>query len=98
MVQYKSLRENSTNILQREIKPYGVYRNMKGCILGLTLKDKVVIKTVYHFVDSNLGVEIFSKKREGVLEVALSGGGANDIPWRRKGLPGGPGVGGNYTG
>ena len=23
--------------------------------------------------------------------------GANDIPWGRKGVPGGPGIGGNYT-
>ena len=33
MVEYKNLRENSTIILEREIKPYEVYRNMKGCIL-----------------------------------------------------------------
>ena len=24
-------------------------------------------------------------------------GGANDLPWGRKGLPGGPGVGEDYT-
>ena len=43
----------------------------------------MVIKTVYHFVDSNLGVEIFLKKRgkqkkrgrERDLEVVLTGGG-----------------------
>ena len=54
------------------------------------------MKTVYHFVDSNLGVQISSEK-EGVLEAALPGRGACDLPWGRKGLPRGPGLGGNYT-
>ena len=54
----------------------------------------MVIKTV--FVDSNLGVEISSKKRGGILEVVLPGKGENDLPWGRQGLPGGSGVGGNY--
>ena len=39
-VEYKSLRENSTSILEREIKPYGVYRNMKGCMLGANLEGE----------------------------------------------------------
>ena len=67
----------------------------------------MVIKTVEHFVDSSMGVEISSKKEEltekegegggGCLAVVLPGRGANDILSRRKGLPGRPGVGGNYT-
>ena len=54
-----------------------------------------------------MGVEISSKKEEltekegegggGCLAVVLPGRGANGIPSRRKGLPGRPGVGGNYT-
>ena len=33
MVEYTGLRENSTSILEREIKRLGYYRNVKGCIL-----------------------------------------------------------------
>ena len=45
----------------------------------------MVIKTVYHFVDSNLRVEISSKrevsrKNGGILEVVLPGKEANDLP------------------
>ena len=63
----------------------------------------MIIKTVYHFVDSNLGVETSSKKeglteKEGeVLEVILTGRGSNDLSSVRKGSPGGPRVGGNHT-
>ena len=44
----------------------------------------MVIKTVYHFVDSDLRVEISSKrevsrKNGGVLEAVLPGKEANDI-------------------
>ena len=63
MIEYKKLRENSTSILERETKPEGVFRNIKDVSLRLILKTRVAIKTVYHFVDSNLGVEISSKKR-----------------------------------
>ena len=62
----------------------------------------MVIKTVYHFVDSNLGVEISSKKRVnrkrgGSFGSSSAWEGANDLPSRRRDLPGGPEVGGNYT-
>ena len=63
----------------------------------------MVIKTVYHFVGCNLGVEISSnekgltKKEGGVLEVVIPGRVAKDLPWRREGLPWLPGVGGNHT-
>ena len=65
----------------------------------------MVIKVVYHFADSNLGVEISSKKglmekeeREEFLNFFfLPGRWVNDLPWGKKGLPGEPGVGGNYT-
>ena len=40
MVEYKSFRDNSTSILEREIKPEGVYRNMKGCILEANLEGQ----------------------------------------------------------
>ena len=40
MVEYKSLRENSTSILERELKPKGVYRNMKGCILDANFEGQ----------------------------------------------------------
>ena len=33
MVEYKRLRENPARILEREIKPQEVYRNMKECNL-----------------------------------------------------------------
>ena len=63
----------------------------------------MVIKTVYHFVDSNLGVKICSKRKRltekegGVLKVVLPKRWADDLPWGRKGLPWGTWVGGNYT-
>ena len=58
----------------------------------------MVFKAVYHFADSNLGVEISWKKRDyrkrgGVSEVVLPRRGGNDSPWERKGLPGRPAVG-----
>ena len=63
----------------------------------------MIIKIVYHFIDSNLGLGKSSKRRvnkekrwERVLEVVLPGRGANDLPCGRKGLHG-PGVGENYT-
>ena len=64
----------------------------------------MVIKTVYHFIDSNHGVEISSKrqrlteKRERragkgerweVLEAFLPRRGTNGLLWERKDLPGG---------
>ena len=57
----------------------------------------MVIKTVYSFVDSNLGVETSSKKKGGwIFEAILPGRGANDLPWRGKGLVGGQGLRRNY--
>ena len=38
-----------------------------------------------------------NRKRGGVLEVDLPGRGANCLPWGRKGLPEGLGIGRNYT-
>ena len=67
------------------------------------MKDKGVIKTVYHSVDSNLEVEIFSKKErltekeEGSFGSCSTWEGENDLSWERKGLRRGPGVVGNYT-
>ena len=40
MVEYNNLRENSTNILKREIKHRRVYRNMKGRILEANLEGQ----------------------------------------------------------
>ena len=68
----------------------------------------MVIKTVCHFVDYYVGVEISSKergeqKKKGrVLEgfwkkFCSSWEGANVLPWGRKDLSGGLGVGENYT-
>ena len=48
-MELKSLRENSKRILLKEIKPKGVYRNKKWMSNIFE-----VIKTVYHFIDSNL--------------------------------------------
>ena len=39
-MEYKSLRENSTSILEREIKSQGGYRNMKGCILEANVEGQ----------------------------------------------------------
>ena len=36
-------------------------------------------------------------ERDKALEVVPPGRGANDVPWGRKDLPAGPGIGGNYT-
>ena len=62
----------------------------------------MVIKTVYHFVDSNQEVEISSKERgyqkirgrEGGFGSRSAWEGTSDLPWGRKDFPGGPGVGG----
>ena len=63
----------------------------------------MIIKIVYHFIDTNLGIGKSSKRRvnkdkrwKRVLEVVLPGRGANDSPCGRKDLPG-PGVGESYT-
>ena len=64
MVEYKGLRENSTSIMEREIKPSGVYSNMKGCILEVNFEGQGWLSRLFtFFVDSNLVVEISSKKR-----------------------------------
>ena len=39
MVEYKSLRENLTSILEREIKSQEVYRNMIDVSFGLIMKN-----------------------------------------------------------
>ena len=62
----------------------------------------MVIKAIYRFVDSNLGVQISSKmrvnrKKDGSFGSCFAWKGSNDLPWGRKGLPGAPGVGGDYT-
>ena len=40
MVEYKSLRENSTSILEREIKPYRVYKKANERILEANLEGQ----------------------------------------------------------
>ena len=40
MVEYKTLRENSTSIMERDIKPQGIYGNMKGCLLEVNLEEQ----------------------------------------------------------
>ena len=57
----------------------------------------VEIKTVYYFVHSNRrGGEFWRRKKEQESFGSCSAWeGANDLPWGRNGLPGGPGVGGN---
>ena len=63
----------------------------------------MVIKTLCHFVDYYVGVEISSKERGEQKKKGRSFGscsaweGANVLPWGRKDLPGRPGVGENYT-
>ena len=38
-----------------------------------------------------------NRKRWGSFGSSSAWEGANDLPWRRRDLPGGPEVGGNYT-
>ena len=40
---------------------------MKECTLEANLEGQVAIKIVHHFVDSNLGVEIYAWKRRNCL-------------------------------
>ena len=40
MMEQKRLRENSTSILERDVKPEEVYENMKGCILEANLEGQ----------------------------------------------------------
>ena len=66
MVGSTSLRENSTNILEGEIKPS---RN-RGCVLKINpKKTRVVVNRIliYQFVDPDLRVEMFFEK-EGATE------------------------------
>ena len=81
MVEYKNLRENSTSILEREIKPYEVYRNMKGSILETNFEGQgwpsrlftiLLILTWELRYPQERGV---NRKRGGVLEVLLPGKG-----------------------
>ena len=44
MVGYTVLRGNTTDILAQSDQPNGVYKNMRGCILEVILKDYLVIK------------------------------------------------------
>ena len=94
MVEYKSLREISTNILERKIKPQGVYRKMKGCILKVNFGGEgwwSRLFTIMLILNWNLrypqkrGVNI---KKGEVLEVVLPRKGPNDLPCGRKSLPG----------
>ena len=59
--------EKIQQINWREMKPQGVYRNMKGCSLKLSWRTRLLVNTVYHFVGPHLVVEMFSKK-EGSTE------------------------------
>ena len=63
MVGHTGSRENSVDTLEREIKPWGVYRNKRGCILEVNCGSIFV----YHFVHLNLRLEIFFEK-EGAQE------------------------------
>ena len=80
-----SLKENSTSILEREITPEGVYRNMKGCILWVDLEGQVWQSRLFTIL-----LILTMKLRYSQLF-------SNDLAWRRKGLPGGPEVGRNYA-
>ena len=75
----------------RGIKPYREFIEIgKDVSVKLILKDKG-------------GNEIFSKKEGltkkegGSFKSCSAWKGSNDLPWGKKGLPGVPGVGGNYT-
>ena len=61
MVEHTIFRGNSTNILEGEKNPKEFKEIWKDVSLRLTLEDKN--KGGYQFVGSNLGVEIFFKKR-----------------------------------
>ena len=61
MVEHTIFRGNSTNILKGEKNPKEFKEIWKDVSLRLTLEDKN--KGGYQFVGSNLGVEIFFKKR-----------------------------------
>ena len=39
-MEYKILKENSTNIIERDIKHCGVYINFKGCIFEANLEEQ----------------------------------------------------------
>ena len=41
MMEQKRLSENSTNILERDVKPERVYENMKGCVPEANLEGQV---------------------------------------------------------
>ena len=72
------MRENSTSILQREIKHYRVYRNMKGSILETNLEGKWWKSRLFTILftltggEGNFGE---GKRRRRVLEVVLPGRG-----------------------
>ena len=56
----------------REIKPWGVLKNIKRCILEANLSGQgAVNNTVYRFIGSNLRVKIFLKEKEHQKKGAL---------------------------
>ena len=59
---------------------------MKECTLEANLEGQVAIKIVHHFVDSNLGVEIYAWKGGKWFTLGKEG-----FAWRTRGR------GGNYT-
>ena len=48
-------------------------------------------------LEANLEGQGVNRKRGESFGSSSAREGANDLPWRRKDLPGGPEVGGNYT-
>ena len=77
MVEYKSSRESSTSILEREregererereIKPSGVYRNMKGCIIDANCKRQDWVSTLFTII-LILTMELRYPKKRGSSE------------------------------
>ena len=101
MVKYKSLTENSTSFIYGERQSPGEFIAIWKDV-SLRLKDKggnqdclsiLFILTMELRYPQKRGVT----EKEGGLEVGSLLEGANDLPWGRKGLPGGTGIGKNYT-
>ena len=110
MVEHKILRQNSTSISERERdrerereSPREFKEKWKDVSLRLILKGKDGHQDCFLFCWFQpgswdiLNKEGLPEKRGRVLEVVLPGRGSNDLPRRRKDLPGRPDVGEKYT-
>ena len=92
---------NYTGAFWREIKAYGGYRNMKGCILGANFEEQGWLSRMFTILLILTWKLRYPQKRRAdrkkgereIWKLFCLAGEANDVPWGRKDLLGGPEAG-----